>query len=695
MATMDHRDADRRGQRQRELFLRDVLTVLFKRKSLIVIFAVLVFGIVFGLNYVLPPTYESSTRVRIIEGRETISTPAHVMRSEASMVTTKMTVEDVNSEIELLYGEDVLNNVIDALKEGTPPLDIESPSIIAGGPLHAVFRGVRGGLNQVVYLLALKNRPTARQATIEMLRQAIQAKPVEKSFVLDIRVRYGDPGASQQILTTLLDKFQDKHLDVFREEKSQKFIEKQLERVNGELENAQKKLQEFRNDGLILELDVEKELLLDQYAKTKRLLLQLAPLQEAVGGADAKKADASIVATLSRETESTVITEFRLKLLEKVQRQNKLMQSIGPRHPEMIGIINEIKAAKEDLEQALELTTKATEEEKKRLETRLKEINDLIAKNDTLEREVRVKSEAVEYYSQKREEAIVADDSAVNKISSIRTVSDPSLPIDPVSPRKLFNLLVAAIAGIVGGIGLAFFLDYLDHGLKTPEDIAHYLYPTSPLGSFNATKSAGENLSPVEAERVCSIIDMLSTDDRGLQMIEVVSAVRDEGSLRVARALAEASARDPEERVLLIDLVGDGVTEDPGGSGFMQLVTGEIDDLGMVATSMGNLDVIGRGSREDFPHYMWRSDAMTSRFETLKGRYDRIVVHVRPVGFSHDAQEVAGLADGTVMVIRADSTRREVVERAIETLAKAGVNLLGAVLTERKHVIPMVVYKRI
>lgn len=691
MATMDHRDAERRGQRKRELFLRDVLTVLFKRKFLIVSFAVIVFVIVFGLNYVLPPTYESATRLRMIEGREQLSAPATVMQSDIGLVTMQMTTEDVNSEIELLYSEDVLNNVIEALKPG---LDLENPPMTQGGLLPALFRGVRGGINQVIYLLDLKNRPTPRQATIDMLRKAIQAKPVEKTFVIDVRVRYGDPDDAQQILGVLIDKFQDKHLEVFSEKKSQPFITKQYDRVKDELAIAQTSLQGFRNEKMILELDSEKKLLVEEHAKAQRLLRQLEPLEQAVGEAQVEVADASIVATLSRETESTVITEFRLKLLEQVQRRNKLMQSMGPKHPDIIGINKEIVAAKADLEEALELTLDVTRQEKDKLEERLEAINTLIAENDELEREVRIKSEAVEYYAQKLEEAVVADASAFDKISSIRMVSDPSVPTDPISPRKLFNLLVGLIAGIVGGVGIAFFLDYLDHGLKTPEDIAYYLYPTAPLGSFNATKTPDENLSSTEAERVCSIIDMLSPES-GLQVIEVVSSVRDEGSLRVARALAEASARDPKEHVLLVDLVGDGVTEDPSGPGFMQLVTGEIDDLDMVSTSMGNLDVIGRGSREDFPTYMWRSEAMANTFVGLKGRFNRIIVHVRPVGFSHDAQEIARLADGSVLVIRADSTRREVVERAVETLAKAGVNLLGAVLTERKHVIPMVVYKRI
>jgi len=40
-----------------------------------------------------------------------------------------------------------------------------------------------------------------------------------------------------------------------------------------------------------------------------------------------------------------------------------------------------------------------------------------------------------------------------------------------VKPRVMANLLLAVIAGLVLGIGLAFFLDYLDDSVKNAEDI--------------------------------------------------------------------------------------------------------------------------------------------------------------------------------------------------------------------------------
>lgn len=43
---------------QRQIFLRDILTTLFKRKLFIILFVVAVFALVFVGNYIWPPTYE-------------------------------------------------------------------------------------------------------------------------------------------------------------------------------------------------------------------------------------------------------------------------------------------------------------------------------------------------------------------------------------------------------------------------------------------------------------------------------------------------------------------------------------------------------------------------------------------------------------------------------------------------------------
>jgi Mrp family chromosome partitioning ATPase len=86
---------------------------------------------------------------------------------------------------------------------------------------------------------------------------------------------------------------------------------------------------------------------------------------------------------------------------------------------------------------------------------------------------------------------------------------------------------------------------------------------------------------------------------------------------------------------------------------------------------------------------------MSHLVEELRKRYKHIIFSVPPVLRSHDALKLANNVDGVVMVVRADSTRREVVARALEMYGDNRSRVVGAVLTERTQKIPQAVYRRI
>jgi Mrp family chromosome partitioning ATPase len=249
--------------------------------------------------------------------------------------------------------------------------------------------------------------------------------------------------------------------------------------------------------------------------------------------------------------------------------------------------------------------------------------------------------------------------------------------------------VLALVGGVIGGVAIAFFLEYLDHGLKTPEDVEFHL-GIPPLASF--FQGSGERLDPRASRRLVTMVD--ASGEKEMQMLAVASSDPGEGSLRVARAMAEAQSDDPERRTLLLDFRGDGASDRAAGPGALDVLegTGRLED---VTRRDGSLYVIGRGTSEEAPVYLWRSDAMRDLLTRLRQDYDRIIVHVPPILQSHDALHLLRHADGLVLVIRADSTRREVVQRALEILGDRADKVLGAVLTDRRQVIPEAVYRRI
>jgi uncharacterized protein involved in exopolysaccharide biosynthesis len=74
----------------------------------------------------------------------------------------------------------------------------------------------------------------------------------------------------------------------------------------------------------------------------------------------------------------------------------------------------------------------------------------------------------------KREEARVTQASD-RRMTNVSVISPATLPTKPVKPQKGLLLFVGCLIGIIGGFGLAFVLEYMDHSLRTSEDVEHYL----------------------------------------------------------------------------------------------------------------------------------------------------------------------------------------------------------------------------
>jgi uncharacterized protein involved in exopolysaccharide biosynthesis/Mrp family chromosome partitioning ATPase len=669
--------------KQRQLFLRDVLTVLFKRKLLIVTFAILVFAVVFVGNYIWPPTYESVAQLRLMRGREVYQTDPTVIKSAEGIAMVQMTNQDVNSEINVIRSKDVIEQAAKDLG-----LDKEFPH--KPGVFRAIYRAIRRIGLDFEYALQLKTRPTPLRAAVDTLAKAIDVEPLRDSFLLEVRCRLGTPDLAHDVLHRVLDVYIKQRLEIFSNRKNSPFFEEQMKRVQGELAKAQQDLEKFRNDNKIVSVDAERQLLLQQYMDQKKLLVQMQESETAAQAAGQENADSSLVEVLSRQTGSSVVTEMQMRLLELLSERNRVNKSLGPKHPNVVGINKEIAEAQARLKEAIQ-NTKATAQTKiVDLETRLGQLNRVMAEFENLERDVKVRSSSIEYYSQKLEESRVTDAMAGAQISNVRVVASPTLPVDPVRPRKLFNLVFAVIVGIVGGLALAFFLEYLNHGIKTPEDVECYLEIPVLASYFRSLRG---RMDAQETERLCTVLEAAHPDNPP-RLIQVTSSVGGEGAQRVARALADAYANDANTQTLLVDFVGSaGWTLAPGRPGMIDVLL-EQAGLDDVLSVDNKVHVLGRGSQPEIPIYLWHSQRMQSLIAELRNRFHYVVFHLGSVLQSPDVLRLVRLMDGVVIVIRADSTRREVVERALAMVREAKGPVVGAVLADRKRRIPWLIYRR-
>jgi capsular exopolysaccharide synthesis family protein len=108
-----------------------------------------------------------------------------------------------------------------------------------------------------------------------------------------------------------------------------------------------------------------------------------------------------------------------------------------------------------------------------------------------------------------------------------------------------------------------------------------------------------------------------------------------------------------------------------------------------------NLTLMTAGSMGSDWAALLASQRMAVRLRELRTQFDYVLVQAPPLGgFSHPIM-LGQLADGVVMIVEANSTRRETAKRAKEQLDRAKVKLLGAVLNNRTFPIPEAIYSRL
>jgi hypothetical protein len=111
--------------------------------------------------------------------------------------------------------------------------------------------------------------------------------------------------------------------------------------------------------------------------------------------------------------------------------------------------------------------------------------------------------------------------------------------------------------------------------------------------------------------------------------------------------------------------------------------------------SGSNLSVLTGGSRCGEAQALWKSERLRSRMTELRGEFSYVLVDGPQVGQRLDAMLLGQIADGVILVLESQVTRRETARMVKENLAAANVKILGAVLNNHAFSIPETLYRKL
>ena len=407
-----------------------------------------------------------------------------------------------------------------------------------------------------------------------------------------------------------------------------------------------------------------------------------------------------------------LIQTLRGQEAELLRRQAELSTRYKPEHPTMVNLKAQtddihrkiLQEANNEVRSAVDELTAARAKEAS-LRTTLNSLTHSTAEQDKaqvqlaeLVREAQANKALYEDFLNRFKQTSVQQDI---QQADARAVAAATPPGGPSYPNTSLYTSVALALSVFFGIFVAFFLELLDNGFRTSDQLEKTL-GLSTLGmvpSIGMGRKAQEVVvtEPVSlySEAVRSVRTALrySDVDNPPKIVLVTSSLPAEGKTVFATSLARSVARSGGRSLLIdCDLRRPGVTKLLGAATHLGLTdlfdgTATIDSIIQVDETSG-MHFIPAKSGTANPQDLLGSQHMRLLLEQVRSRYDLIVLDSPPILVVSDGLILSHSADTTMYIVRWEKTPRHVVAGAIKLMRANGGHLAGAVLSRvntRRH----------
>lgn len=290
----------------------------------------------------------------------------------------------------------------------------------------------------------------------------------------------------------------------------------------------------------------------------------------------------------------------------------------------------------------------------------------------------------------------------------IETIQSPAVsmaPVNPLNEKKI--MIIAFIAAAAIFMVLVAGLSYLRDTIKNPKDVTSKL-DTRLLGSiYHEKKSKSIKLrkkkefvsmlisNPLRSFQYAESNKMMSSrvrsymDKENAKTLLVTSVMENEGKSTVAANLALGLAQEGS-RVMLIDCD----FRKPAQYKIFDMEGKDADDLGKVLTGKAgtenlicnwndtNLYMILNRTSSNSIEALLKSTTLRQIVGFCRQNMDYVIIDTSPLALVSDTEELAQMADASVLVVRQDTVLTKDINDAIDILNNTRGKVLGCVLND-------------
>ncbi len=675
------------GPEGRDTHLWDYLHVLLRRRRLIVAVFLVVAVHAAVKTYLQRPVFAAAAQV-LIE-REA---PSILNFKEVAEVNAGVWGDDYyQTQYKVLQSRVLARKAIEAMDlfqdpefgGPIPAADVEKAKAAAPGESALM----EGAIN--AYLGSLKVEPVKNSRLVSVGFEA---------FRPDLAARVANRHAQLYIQQTLEFRYQISS-------EAGAWLQGQIEDQRKKVEDADLALQSAK-EGLGVSNIEERQRLLDQ--KLGELGSALTSLKTARLEKEAlvqQMKQAPHPDELPEVMRSSIVQSLRLELSTLERQEAQLLQRYLDQHPEVLKVRAQIQEVRRRVQAESQRVIRTAENEWRGLQAQERSVAEAL--EDAKAEAVELQRGTVPYESKKRE--LEANKEVLNGLLSrekqtdvsseltstnIRVLDSAVMPGGPVRPNRRRDISMGMLFGLALGIGLAFFLEYLDSTLKTPEDVKNHL-GVPLLGLIPEVKDPKPGALMVRNEeakgpflegyRVIRTALGYCWTGQSPRVIVCTSTAPGEGKTLTSLNLAQTLAA-VDGGVLLIDCdmrkptahESLGIKRAPGLSDLLASKATLAEAVGSVPGSQ--LHVVPAGANVPSPGDLLTTEAMRGLVESLRAQYRWIVLDTPPVGAVADALVLASLSDGVVIIAGAEMVSRKAVLNTLHRVSETGARILGVVL---------------
>ncbi len=660
-------------QSETALHAIDYWQVVKNRYGVILLTLLLVFMTAAVITYVLPKKYESSVTIEV-KPRGQVLTP---------------------------------------IGQATP--DLAGASLMTQRFFETEFEKIksRNSLLKVAENLDLSKKwSMGKEAVVGELKRIVNAQTMRGTDLIAIKVRHVNKEDARDVASEVAKSYKEYRAELEGNEATRALNElnKALREQEDKVEERRKTLSTIvRQKGIIYtgqdslfggqgseSIDTARAVA-EAYTKLEQDKIQL---ESQIDSLLKYTSDQLMVYASGLDLPENIVKQLYPEYLEVVRDLDSLKtQGMGDRHPTILAMAQRVENMKKDLDKGV-VTLRATLQAQLALAiARLEKMQILRdeKQGDAINRGI----DTQDYMDAKRDfetdlellqtmrlKLYTEKASETMRSESVVFHEEPVLAEAPVSPNVTLNLVVGAVIGLIFGVGIAFFLEYLDTSVKSLEDVERYLQvpvlAVIPKEVGVLHKQSG--MSPdAEAYRILRTNIEFNRKNPEDNAITVVSGGAGEGKSTTLVNLAYICAQGGYTTLMI-----DGDLRRPrlhtffdinNSVGLTNYLTTELalEDV-ILQTPVDNLYFMPSGILPSDAAGILNSRRMSELIQDVKQRFDLVLVDSPPILGVSDASVLASEVDLTMIVVQHRKLPRNMLMRVKQAVENVGGRVIGVVL---------------